>query len=98
MAVWPPPLVPPSAPPVASRLQWSCGLAGWIFRRPIKLTSLGELGSRIVCETLIGQLRHDPDSYLNHHGGWDPSTGVRLPNGDLIVSIKDFLRFATVLP
>jgi Animal haem peroxidase len=61
-------------------------------------TSLGELGSRIVCETLIGQLRHDPDSYLNHQDGWDPSKGVRLPNGNLIVSIKDFLRLATVLP
>jgi hypothetical protein len=60
--------------------------------------SLGELGSRIVCKTLLGQLRHDPDNYLNHHDGWDPSKGVRLPNNNLIVSIKDFLRFATVLP
>jgi hypothetical protein len=59
--------------------------------------SLGELGSRIVCETLIGQLRADPDSYLNQDGGWSPELGVRLPNGDPIVTIGDFLRFATVL-
>ena len=60
--------------------------------------SLGELGSRIVCETIIGQLLNDPESYLNHQGGWDPSKGVtlKLPNGkpDLIVTIRDFLRFA----
>jgi hypothetical protein len=59
--------------------------------------SLGELGSRIVCETLIGQLRADPDSYLNQEGGWSPDQGVKLPNGDPIVTIGDFLRFATVM-
>ncbi|MDP9209654.1 MAG: heme peroxidase family protein [Actinomycetota bacterium] len=59
--------------------------------------SLGELGSRLVCETLIGQLRADPDSYLNQEGGWSPELGLRLPNGDPIVTIGDFLRFATVL-
>ena len=60
--------------------------------------SLGELGSRIVCETIIGQLLNDPESYLKHPGGWDPSKGVtlKLPNGnpDLIVTIRDFFRFA----
>ena len=30
--------------------------------------SLGELGSRIVCETIIGQLLNDPESYLNSRG------------------------------
>ena len=59
--------------------------------------SLGELGSRIVCETLIGQLRADPDSYLNEGRGWTPDQGVRLANGDPIVTIADFLRFAGVL-
>ena len=63
--------------------------------------SLGELGSRIVCETIIGQLFNDPESYLKQGGGWDPSKGVKLPNpggdpkdGDLIVTIRDFFRFA----
>jgi hypothetical protein len=60
--------------------------------------SLGELGSRIVCETIIGQLLNDPESYLKQQGGWDPSKGVtlKLPNGepDLIVTIRDFFRFA----
>jgi hypothetical protein len=60
--------------------------------------SLGELGSRIVCETIIGQLLNDPESYLKQQGGWDPSKGVtlKLPNGEpaLIVTIRDFFRFA----
>jgi hypothetical protein len=43
--------------------------------------SLGELGSRIVVETQVGILRHDPGSYLNVPGGWDPSQGVTLPAG-----------------
>jgi len=60
--------------------------------------SLGEVGSRIVAETLIGQLRYDPDSYLNVAGGWNPAQGVLLPGGDPIVTIKDLFRFAGVLP
>jgi hypothetical protein len=59
--------------------------------------SLGELGSRIVCETIIGQLLHDPHSYLNQAGGWNPSQGVKLPNGDPIVTIGDFLSFAGLI-
>jgi hypothetical protein len=60
--------------------------------------SLGELGSRIVCETILGLLINDRNSYLNAHGGWDPSQGVKSDNGDLIVTIRDFLRFARVAP
>ena len=57
--------------------------------------SLGELGSRIVVETQIGILRNDPSSYLNADDGpWDPWLGVRLDNGDPIVTIRDFFRFA----
>lgn len=56
--------------------------------------ALGELGSRIVCETIVGLLRHDPNSYLSQRGGWDPSEGVTLDNGDPIVTIRDFLAFA----
>jgi Animal haem peroxidase len=56
--------------------------------------SLGELGSRIVAETQIGVLRYDRNSYLNAEGGWDPSKGVKLPNGDPIVTIRDFFAFA----
>lgn len=58
--------------------------------------SLGEVGSRIVCETVIGQLLNDPESYLTEGNGWDPSQGVRLPNGDPIVTIGDFIRFTGV--
>jgi heme peroxidase len=58
--------------------------------------SLGELGSRLVCETIIGLLVNDRGSFLNQRGGWDPSEGVRLDNGDPIVTIRDFLKFARV--
>jgi hypothetical protein len=60
--------------------------------------SLGEVGSRIVVETLIGQLRADPESYLNQDGGWSPEQGVLLPDGEPIVTIKDLFRFAGLLP
>jgi hypothetical protein len=57
--------------------------------------SLGELGSRIVAETLIGLIRFDPKSFLHAHGGgWDPSKGVKLANGDPIVTIRDLFEFA----
>jgi Animal haem peroxidase len=56
--------------------------------------SLGELGSRIIAETQIGLIRNDRRSYLNADGGWDPSDGVKLPNGDPIVTIRDFFAFA----
>jgi hypothetical protein len=58
--------------------------------------SLGELGSRVVVETIVGLLRHDRESYLNHPGGWDPSMGVRLPNGDPIVTMRDFIQAAGI--
>lgn len=64
--------------------------------------SLGELGSRIVAETIIGLITNDPYSYLNQKGSdktnWEPSQGVKLPNGGKISTIGDFLEFAGVLP
>jgi hypothetical protein len=60
--------------------------------------SLGEVGSRIVAETLIGQLRNDPSSYLAQAAVWVPEDGVLLPDGRPILTIKDFFRFAGVLP
>jgi Animal haem peroxidase len=60
--------------------------------------SLGEIGSRIVVETIIGQLRADPDSYLNQAQGWSPEQGVLLPDDEPIVTIKDLFRFAGLLP
>jgi hypothetical protein len=59
--------------------------------------SLGEVGSRIVAETLIGELLADPDSYLSSGQGWSPADGALLSNGEPIVTIKDLLRFAGVL-
>jgi hypothetical protein len=58
--------------------------------------SLGEVGSRILAETLIGELLADPDSYLTRGAGWNPSHGV-LQDEEPIVTIKDLLRFAGVL-
>jgi hypothetical protein len=59
--------------------------------------TLSDLGSRLVCETIIGQVRHDPTSYLRSEREWTPDDGVKLPNGGAIASINDFLRFAGVL-
>ncbi len=58
--------------------------------------SLGELGSRIVGETIIGLVQHARNSYLNARGGWDPSKGVRLPNGDPIVTLRDLISFTGI--
>ena len=60
--------------------------------------SLGEVGSRIVVETLVGQLRADPGSYLNQDGGWSPEQGALLDDDEPIVTIKDLFRFAGLLP
>jgi hypothetical protein len=60
--------------------------------------SLGEVGSRIVAETLIGQIRNDPGSYMAQLQTWVPEDGVLLPDGRPILTIKDFFRFAGVLP
>ena len=57
---------------------------------------LGPVGSRIVAETIVGQLRSDPDSHLSH--GWDPSQGVTLADGSPVDSIIGFLRFAGMHP
>jgi hypothetical protein len=59
--------------------------------------ALGPIGSNIVAETIIGQVRADPDSYANHPGGWNPSKGLTLPDGSLVVTIKDLFKAATVL-
>ena len=58
--------------------------------------ALGPVGSRIVAETIIGQLRREPRSYLNQTG-WTPTAGVRLPDGGAVTSIAAFLRFEGVL-
>jgi hypothetical protein len=58
--------------------------------------SLGPVGSRIIAETIIGQIREDPNSYLNAPGGaWSPEQGVK-NDGEPIVSINDLFRFAGV--
>jgi hypothetical protein len=57
---------------------------------------LGPVGGRIVAETIIGQLRADPTSFLNQ--GWDPTQGVTTGpgSGGVVDSIIAFLRFAGV--
>lgn len=58
--------------------------------------SLGELGSRIVAETIVGQVRHDDEAYLAH--GWTPEEGLRTADDRPVRTITDLLRFAGVLP
>lgn len=59
--------------------------------------ALGQVGSRIVCETIIGQIRADDTSYLNQPGPWDPSKGVKFGDGTEIKTIRDLIRFAGLL-
>ena len=40
--------------------------------------TLGEVGSQIVAETIIGHIRHDPTSYLNQ-SSWSPSAESGFP-------------------
>jgi hypothetical protein len=55
--------------------------------------ALGPVGSRIVAETIIGQIRNDPRSYLNQTT-WTPADGVKLPDGSAVTSISKFIQFA----
>jgi heme peroxidase len=59
---------------------------------------LGPVGSRIVAETIIGQLRADSSSFIGQ--GWTPAQGVRLggPDGPEVDTITRFLQFAGVHP
>jgi len=54
--------------------------------------SLGEVGSRIIGETLVGLIEEDPDSFLNAEGGWTPDDGVG------VETIEELFRFGGVLP
>lgn len=60
---------------------------------------LGEVGSRIVCETIVGMIRDDLNSYLNNfHDGAVSENGIDVkpgPNGQ-IATIADILKFAKV--
>ncbi|GAA4862552.1 peroxidase family protein [Actinomycetospora straminea] len=55
--------------------------------------ALGPVGSRIVAETIIGQIRLDPRSYMNQTA-WTPAAGVKLPDGSAVTSIAKFIQFA----
>jgi hypothetical protein len=57
---------------------------------------LGEVGSRIVAETIVGLLQGDPTSYLRADTPWDPSQGVLRDDGCAILTIRDFLQFTGI--
>ncbi len=57
--------------------------------------SLGAVGSRIVAETLIGFLKHDPNSFLNeaYHGRID-ANGIKVPHRTApIGSLADMIEY-----
>ena len=61
---------------------------------------LGEVGSRLVAETIIGLLKQDPNSYLNnmHDTSVRPtSIDVNPTAGGTIRTLEDILDFAGVL-
>jgi hypothetical protein len=60
--------------------------------------TLGAVGSRLVAETLIGLIKHDPNSFLNNalHGRVS-GRGIKLPGRILpIATIADVLEYAGV--
>lgn len=61
---------------------------------------LGQLGSRLVAETLAGLVIEDPTSYWHRSGAdggrWRPADGVR-PAGEAVESIPALLRAARLL-
>ncbi len=58
--------------------------------------SLGEVGSRLVAETLIGLVKQDPNSYLNNlHEPAVKDDGIVI-KGSKIATIADLLKFAEV--
>jgi hypothetical protein len=66
---------------------------------------LGQVGSRLVAETIIGVMVSDPESYLAKDHTWDPSKPIRhagsplkLSDGRTIRTIGDLLEFAGVRP
>ncbi len=57
---------------------------------------LGEVGSRIVCETIIGLLKQDPNSYLNNrHDAAVKANGIDVApgGGQKIRKLKDIVHF-----
>jgi hypothetical protein len=61
---------------------------------------LGEIGSRLVAETIIGLLKQDPNSYLNNQADSavkNKSIDVKPGAGGRINELSDILKFAGVL-
>jgi hypothetical protein len=52
---------------------------------------LGEVGSRLITEVIIGSLCSDPNSYLSIDRKWKP---FLLTNGKPVNTIKDLLSYA----
>jgi hypothetical protein len=64
-------------------------------------SALGPVGSRLVAETIIGLIRHDPDSFLSSMPAWGaaavPTLGTG-PEARTITSLPDMLEVAGVMP
>ncbi|MGC4961712.1 peroxidase family protein [Gordonia sp. DT101] len=58
---------------------------------------LGELGSRIVCETIIGSLKSDPNSYLNANDLAVTPSGVDV-GGKVIGTLTDLINHSGAGP
>jgi hypothetical protein len=57
---------------------------------------LGPVASEIIADTIIGLMRHMPQSILNHQdGGWHPRLSpLKGPGNRALTSLRSFLRFA----
>lgn len=58
---------------------------------------LGEVGSRLVCETIVGMIKSDPNSYFNNNSDSAVKSNgidVKPGQGGLIKTLHDLLKFA----
>jgi hypothetical protein len=62
---------------------------------PAGAKRLGPVGGRIVAEVLLGLLKHDANSYVNHSTAWKPSKPIAPRDGDF--KMDNLIRFAGVI-
>jgi hypothetical protein len=62
---------------------------------PAGAQRLGPVGGRIVAEVLLGLLKHDENSYVNHPTPWKPLKPIAPQDGDF--KMDNLIRFAGVI-
>jgi hypothetical protein len=64
-------------------------------KAPASAKRLGPVGGRIVAEVLLGLLKHDAESYVNHPTAWKPVRPIAPRAGDF--KMNDLVKFADIV-